>query len=193
MTTVIGTNTMTDLVYGVVLNSGTSGVITNKQAVKGVASEYIDNGSGNFTVPPLASVNGSAAPAGTVGEIIRASVTAGSAVSLTTETAKAVTSVPLTAGDWDCRGDLAFLPAGGTTITLIAGGISNVPNKMPASGSNGLFFMDTSWTTGVGASIPISAFQINLSSATTEYLVAESNFGVSTMSAFGYIECRRMR
>ena len=62
------------------------------------------------------TTNDSAA-AGTVGEEIVSTVIVGSAVSLTTATAATVTSIALTAGDWDVSFDAMF--TGGTTTLVV--------------------------------------------------------------------------
>jgi hypothetical protein len=195
MASSVGTETLTNLDVGVQIQASTAGWVIAKQATKSVTTELANGGAAgaNTLVPPLAVADGSAQAAGLVGEVIGSNIPVGSAVSLITGTPKTVTSVSLTAGDWDCRGDVAFNPAGTTTITLVAGATSTTNNTLPAQGTNGLFFLDTSFATGVGVSDSVSATQFNVSTTTSVYLIAESTFGVSTMSAFGNITCRRMR
>ena len=191
----IGPNNLADLDIGIITATGTNDVFVAKQTIRAVTTEWSNGAAaGNITpIPPMAVIDGSAGATGYVGEVIRSNVVVGSAVPLVNGTAKTVTSVNLTAGDWDCRGAVAFNPNVATTITVISAGINNVTNVEPANGINGSTFLDTAFATGVGAGLPVGTFQINLSAPTTEYLVAESNFGVNTNSAYGNIECRRMR
>ena len=160
-----------------------------------------DNGNaaitGNLSVTGgIAGVtNASNATAGTVGEVISSSVASGSAVSLTSNTAANVTSISLTAGDWDVWGQVVFTPGGTTTQSAVAGWINTVSATPPsysntAAASNFLYVIIA---TGQGTSLPTGTARINVSSTTTVYLSALSVFGVSTQSAYGYIQARRRR
>jgi len=64
------------------------------------------------------------ATAGNVGEYVESVIVTGSSTALTTATAKTVTSISLTAGDWDVDTVVHFNPAGTTTITALIGGLS---------------------------------------------------------------------
>jgi hypothetical protein len=189
----VGPNQLTNLEYGVGLTAGTAGFTVEKQQIKGVGVEFQNGGSAgdNTTVPPLASTDGSNAATGLVGERISSTVAAGSAVSLSNGVAKNMTSVTLTPGDWDCRGSISFLTNASTTVAVLGGSISLVSNTLPSVVG---FFIDASFATGVGSAVPIPTTPIVLTAATTPvYLVAQSNFGVSTQAAYGTLDCRRMR
>src|ERR1700716_2012808 len=66
------------------------------------------------------------ATAGNVGEYIESVVVSGSAVALTTGVDKTITSISLTAGDWDIDAVANFGPAATTNITQLMGSVSSV-------------------------------------------------------------------
>lgn len=128
------------------------------------------------------------ANAGSVGEYVTQS---GSGTSLTSNTAANVTSISLTAGDWDVSGSVQFLPAGGTTVSAVESGISITSATFGGVGSfNSLL---ATLTTGSPQLQSTPVFRLSLASTTTVYLVARSTFGVSTMTANSLIRARRVR
>ncbi|MDP2325295.1 MAG: hypothetical protein Q8N51_14890, partial [Gammaproteobacteria bacterium] len=66
-----------------------------------------------------------AAAAGYIGELIGSTIASGSAVSLTTATNANVTSISLTAGDWDVWGAITYNHGGSTNVTTHLSSISN--------------------------------------------------------------------
>lgn len=129
---------------------------------------------------------------GNEGEYISSVVAVASAVSLASGTSANITSVSLTAGDWDVSGVIDFHPSGTTTMTLLQGGNSLVTNT--------LGLQDTSFavtiagaTSSIDLSFPIPVFRRSLAATTTIYLVTSATFGVSTLSAYGTIRARRVR
>lgn len=154
-----------------------------------VATAYYINGvnlAGNL---PATATNDDAA-AGHVGEIQRSEVLSGSAVSLTTATFTNVTSVSLTAGDWDVRGFVGFSPDVTTTIQAILAGIGTASAADPTTNS---VLLIAAFTAGRGQRVGVPSRRFSLSGTTTFYLVAYSEFGISTMAAYGWIEARRAR
>lgn len=144
-----------------------------------------------------------AAAAGFVGEYVQGQVVRASATSLTTGTAKTVTSISLTAGDWDIAAMGGFIPAATTNVTNYTTSISLTDNTLP---STPIFGVPTSGETvvtiGWAAQVPgnqndsvlsIPNFRITLSSTTTVYLVSRGIFTVSTLTGYGSIFARRVR
>lgn len=134
------------------------------------------------------------AVAGTIGEVLSGTIATGSSVSLTTNTAATVTSVSLTAGDWDCTGVVDYTPGATTSITMLQQGISTTDATI---GAQDTF---TLWATA--ANVPTAAndpawatpvVRVNVGGTTTTYLVAKATFTVSTLKAYGSIRCRRVR
>lgn len=146
---------------------------------------------------------GSNVTAGSSGEYICAQVTNGGSptgcatntntpVSLSTGVNANVTSISLTAGDWDISGNVVTNPAGTTVQTYIAAGISTTSasfGTIPAGGG----FSQSPYTaqTGTALAIPVATVRLNLSGTTTVYLVTNVAFTASTDAAYGFIGARR--
>lgn len=149
----------------------------------------------NVTVPPL-GIGGSAtndnAVAGTVGEYISSSVAPGAAVGLTSTAAVNVTSINLSAGDWDVEGSLGILPAGGAVVSLYQGTISTVSATFPTQPGTGGWFQ-ANYATGIEQQNPTGMQRVSLASNTTVYLVAAVQFASGTVGGFGFLRARRMR
>jgi hypothetical protein len=137
--------------------------------------------------------------AGNVGEFITATVAAGSAVSLVTATAKTVTSISLTPGDWDVSAVGDFTLTGATT-SYFRTGVNVTNNTMPSqTGGSGigtdpfvrLPLILTTTTSDYGQGLP--PVRISLAATTTIYLICEATFAAGSVSAFGTIRARRMR
>ena len=143
----------------------------------------------------LGTIAGGNAAAGTIGEFINNSVAIGSAIALTSGVPANVTSIALTAGDWDVWGLVATNPTTTTTQSQVIGSINT------ASATNG-------GITGVGSSITaysspsvaneanfinVAPCRINVTVTTTVFLVADCVFAVSTLGAYGSISARRVR
>lgn len=142
---------------------------------------------------PGVSTNSNAA-AGKVGEYISSSVPAGSAVSLTTSVVANVTSISLTAGDWDVSGNIYSSNNAATTATIIIGNISLVSATLPTNPNGGAGFdIRGSFSGGNTPSLPVGTMRLSLASTTTVYLVVDSVFSGGTAAAFGFIGARRMR
>lgn len=135
------------------------------------------------------------AQAGSIGEFVSATVLPGSALSLTTAVAKDVTSISLTAGDWDVRGSVWFRPGSTTTSNQNIGWISTTSATPPIFPNNGAGWSSTSAIgTGVGDyGYSVGTIRLSLASTTTVFLSAFSNFAVSTNSTYGFIAARRVR
>lgn len=149
-------------------------------------------GDGNIKCDGLVgtATNNSAA-AGNVGEYVSSLVATGSAVSLTTATGANVTSISLTAGDWDVEGSINYNQTA-ATATAIIGGTSSTSATVPTDGSeayNGGIGTLLSETTGSG----ITRKRFSLSGTTTVYLVAKATFSAGTVTAFGSLNARRAR
>lgn len=197
---ITGTGTLTAGATGAGFNvalgaSTVTGVLAASNGGTGVAN------SANLTVSSATSVgrgqyqgtntNDNAA-AGNVGEVIESTVASGSAISLTTSTDTTVTSVTLTAGDWDCWGNVAY-SANGSTVTLVtAGWINTVTNSAPSLPASGAY---TQWVGSATGFAPVTSAGKRRISTTgqTIYLGTNAIFNTSTLSAYGYLACRRER
>ncbi|MDX2095652.1 MAG: DUF2793 domain-containing protein [Alphaproteobacteria bacterium] len=134
------------------------------------------------------------AAAGCVGEYISATVLDGAAVLLTNSAVKNITSITLTAGDWDVWGSVFFKSAPSTSLTAIAAAISLTSSSFPtAPAGGGYSTFNVTFTVGALHGLQAGQTRISLAATTTIYLVSVAVFGVSTMSGYGFIGARRVR
>lgn len=132
--------------------------------------------------------------AGNVGEYIESDVLSGSAVSLTTGAPANLTSISLTAGDWDVGGAVVFVPAGTTTVSALAASTSTTSATFATAPNKGAYFgLTLPFTTGQGQIAPLGNRRYSVSGTTTVFAVVQASFGVSTMTAYGTLWARRRR
>ncbi|NTI92294.1 hypothetical protein G6L78_01480 [Agrobacterium rhizogenes] len=134
------------------------------------------------------------ANAGSIGEYVPSDVPLGGAVALTSGTSANVTSISLTAGDWDVWGSVAYTYGSGTTVTVVRQAISTTSAALPtlpAGGAYSILQMASIVTPSI--SMPVGMVRISVSTTTPVYLVTQATFGTSTMSAYGGIYARRVR
>lgn len=184
---------------GLPVSTGLSGAGSGVLTALGVAA----SGSGSLvlgTSPTITTPNevgtvavGNAA-AGSIGEYVSQFVLVGSSVALTTGVSANVTSISLTAGDWDVNGNISLAPGGTTTTQSALGGFSLTSATLQVVSANGF---GSSVGAGASAGVPYSlspgTTRVNVSSTTTVYLVVNATFSVSTNAAYGFISARRVR
>ena len=143
----------------------------------------------------IGSTTNDSAAAGSVGEYIRADVQYNSSpVSLTSGASANVTSISLTAGDWDVMGMIGFNIAATTVISYAQGGANTASATLPSN--NDTFYITPAvpaTASYIGLQMAIPTYRISIASTTTVYLVALATFSVSTVSAYGFISARRRR
>jgi hypothetical protein len=127
---------------------------------------------------------------GSVGEYV---TNAQTGTPMTTATAVGVTSISLTAGDWDVSGVFATIPAATTTTSYVGAGISTVANTLPAANTGARTIISVSSAANVGNELATPTFRLSLSATTTVYLIGFAQFAVSTMTGNGFIRARRVR
>lgn len=137
------------------------------------------------------------ASAGSVGEFVSSVIPFASASGIVTTTPTNVTTISLTAGDWNVWGNVGFTGNAATQLTFIAGWTSSTSATEP----NAALYSNVAYSTAY-AYIPFGQGSINfvvpqrrfsLSGTTTIYLTVNAIFTVSTCSAYGAIYARRMR
>ena len=150
--------------------------------------------SGNGGIPLQGTNTNDDAAAGYVGEYITASVALGSAVGLTTSTATNVTSISLTAGDWDVDGAV-YYTAGATTVNTVGQWVSTTSATLPTPPGFGMTFMRATFamsgTSNNGFLVGPTRF--SLAATTTVYLSCFTGFSADTLAAYGMIRARRVR
>ena len=129
--------------------------------------------------------------------MIESVVLIGSALSLTSVVNLNVTSIALTAGDWDVSGVVGFQGNVATVVQELRGWTHSVSATDP--GFTGQKAVHVYSTAGAAifaqdpCAITIPTYRYLLSGNTTIYLQALAAFTTNTATAFGYIRARRMR
>lgn len=143
----------------------------------------------NTLNPIVGATDGGNAAAGIWGEYQSSAIASGGAVSLTDATAANITSISLTAGDWDVEGNVNIAGATATYSQGVAG-ISATSATLPTDGTevySGAQFTLLSVTDGVA----LPRKRINVTVTTTVYLVGRASFSAGTMTGYGSITARR--
>ncbi len=132
------------------------------------------------------------AATGYVGEYLSSGITVGAAVALTTDVAANITSISLTAGDWDVSGVVFFASSGGTPTARVAA--TNSTSATNPSDTSGRINYAGAFGSSYGShSLPLIPARYSLSATTTVYLIATSTFAAGTHTAWGLIQARRVR
>lgn len=142
---------------------------------------------------------GSDAAAGEIGEVLTSTVAIGSLVSETTATPVDVTTLALTAGDWEVCGVVDRVLTG-TTATAYGAAISPTANTVPAQAGGSGVAADSSVTQNAvfGATVTgnyvtiIGPVRVSIAAATI-HLVAADTFSAGTIGVFGTLRARRVR
>lgn len=131
--------------------------------------------------------------AGRVGEFISSTVLVGSAVNVLNNTATDITSISLSAGDWNVSGEIVTAPAGSAT-QRIQGWTSTTSATQPIEPNNGgMFGIGSPLPSGAGSQTCMGPMRISLPGTTIVYLSVSITFTGGTMSAYGFIGARRVR
>jgi hypothetical protein len=144
----------------------------------------------------LATATNDNAAGGDVGEFVTSTTAIGSAVGLTSGTPANVTSISLTAGDWDVWAVPAFTGPTNTTVNYLIGCISTTSASLtggPPSQQNVPCFGQVTFNQSNTYSFTVGQHRISLAGTTTVFLVAQSSFATSTCSGFGTLSARRRR
>jgi hypothetical protein len=188
--------TRVDVRQGMMLTSGAGTLPTGGDPGPGSLNLF---GTLQFNGVPIAgnvpatATNDNAAT-GNVGQLIESDLLVANQVALVSGAAKTVTSIALTAGDWDVWGTVATNPAGTTTQAAIIASISQTTNVHPVgAGKGGLAQLFAAFQAGLSVIMPTGTTRISLAAPATVFLVVTSNFATSTNNAYGYIGARRRR
>lgn len=182
-----------------------SGDATNSNGAITLASTNAN--LGNLSKATGVAVHGTntndSAAAGFVGETLTGTLVRSSATSLTTSTSKTITSISVTAGDWQICGGVQFKTAAGTSVTSLYAAASLTTNTLPAADTQ---FVPTSNeiradidepATVPGSNsdtpLPFPCYRASFSGTTNLFLVANATFSVSTMTGYGFIQATRTR
>lgn len=144
---------------------------------------------------PGTSTNDNAA-AGNVGEFISSNIPSTSAITSASGTVTNVTSLNLTAGDWDVEGLVGGAYAGNQTPSFLTGWVSTTSATLPTlANSGGMFFNNVPGLAGGGICLSTGKKQFLLASTTVVYLSGRSDYagGVGNAALYGFICARRAR
>lgn len=126
------------------------------------------------------------ATAGYVGEVISSVILNASAVNIATNTSTNLTSISLTAGDWDVWGNITFNAT--IAVTNFLAWISAASATLPDTA-----LVNQSLLTSSAAGIPAPFFRASLSGTTTIYLTGYATISSGTANMRGQIYARRVR
>lgn len=183
------TLTQTSSSGGTVTNTG--GALTNNAVVLGaggndtkVISVIKTDGVSGF----VGTATNNNAQAGSVGEYVESIITSVSAVSLSNATGVNITSISLTAGDWDVGAN--FRLSNMANVTFVYAQITTTSATIDAFGPDTFASLGPG-TGDFGASV--STKRYSLSGTTTIYLATFDYFSAGTCGAYGTLRARRVR
>jgi hypothetical protein len=139
----------------------------------------------------IGTTNADNATAGDVGQEISSVVASASAVSLTANTPANVTSISLTAGDWDVFGNITTIVNLGTGNTFVWCSLTSATLPDASLYNIASVIGGTTALGTVGLNTPF--LRVNVSTTTTVYLSVQCGFPSGTASACGGIYARRRR
>jgi hypothetical protein len=145
-----------------------------------------------ITTPNIVGVtDASSAAAGSVGEYIESKIQEAGALTPSSNTALTITSIALTAGDWNVWG-IGALKGTGTAGNLFVS-ISTSTNTLGTDVATLVSIPSVVVSNGICA-IGIPPLRVNIAAGATYYLVMQAGLGaVTTPLTFGYIAARRVR
>jgi hypothetical protein len=136
--------------------------------------------------------NGSDASAGIVGEYISSQVTTG--VSITQNVVTNITSISLTAGDWDVSSNLNITCTITNNITFtLQGGISTTSATLGSQDTYSQIMIHAGASATQTQIFASPIVRLSLTSTTTVYLVGFGNGSLSSITGKGTIRARRIR
>lgn len=155
--------------------------------------------TGNLTFSPttagiVGTTTNNNTAAGNVGEYVESVV--GSTAFPTTSVYGDLTSISLTAGDWDVSANFLFL-RNGCSINDMEIGISTVSGNssagLVAGNNDARYALTVGVTTLSQLSLCIPVYRLSISSTTTVYFKFQGDYTVATPNGLGRLSARRMR
>lgn len=168
-----------------------------------VITDAAGTGAPDFTqgIEVAGVTDGSSATAGDLGEELVASVLRSALVtSYATTVPKNVTSLALTAGDWDVSAEIGFQFGGTPDVTQVFKSVSLTTNTLSAADTiavptaGELQLIELMVTTAAGdVTTEIAKYRLSISSTTTFFLVARADFIDGSVGCYGSLRARRIR
>lgn len=162
------------------LGTPTSGVLTNATG---------------YTVTNLVTTATNDSAASTkLGERITGTAAQGSVSIAASATVYNITSVALTAGDWEVYGEVCYTPVNTTVVTALIATIYTANNGLGTISTENRSELGFTYTSiGNSTGVKVGPTRISLAGSATYYLNAYATFSVSTMTAGGWLAARRVR
>lgn len=174
---------------GVSTSTGTGSVVlSNSPTVTGLTSDQIT--WSDTTKGIVGTTTNNNAATGYVGEFVSANVPGASAVSCTNGVSRDITSIALTAGDWDVTGNVRFTPSGVTSLTYTCWTSATSATQPDVSLMSAVAIVGNAV-----AGLVTPLLRVSIASTTTIYLSCNAAFagGGSSVTACGSIFARRIR
>ena len=151
------------------------------------------DGTSGLTGPATKVVVGTttndSAAAGYVGEFIESNV---STVAIANSVTTRVTTISLTAGDWDVWATHSLNPAGTTVVSVWAAVIGPTDASLSNYAGANFNFPPINFT-GSAPAVSIGKCRVSVSATTSIYLNAYVAYNTSTLTNNGYLAARRVR
>jgi hypothetical protein len=197
---------------GLPISTGVSGLATGVATFLATPSSAnllsaltVKTGTGNavFGTSPqvqtpdiIGTIAAGNANAGSVGEYVSSIIASGSAVAQTSGSGTNITSISLTAGDWDIWGLSFYTPTATTNVVQLISSISLVTGTTSLLGDRA--GITTYGSAGVvpgslHMGVPMIQTRVSISATTTLFLVGQPTFSASTLTAWGSLQARRVR
>jgi hypothetical protein len=168
------------LIYSNIVYTGSSNTVNTTTITRDVVDGATYKGQNTNT----------AIPAGMIGEEIRSTVAAGSAITCNNTTQTNITSINLTPGVWEISGIISI--TGTLTGTVFAASVNTTSATLGTQGDNRVD-TPTMPTANSHVSMSIPAWrQLFSAASTTVYLVALVNYTVGTATGYGRISAVRV-
>lgn len=181
----------------ILIGNGTDYTVANITGTSGIT---VANGIGTIALTGNTSIAGTtgntSASAGNIGEEVNSLISTYTNYT-TTATYQNITSITLTAGDWDISAFGAF-SSNGATITAAGNSIfligTATASATGATEGQSIAYIPQAALLGTSIeSTSISPFRVSLSGTTTYYLNTQANFTLGNPQYVGSIRARRLR
>lgn len=140
---------------------------------------------------PGTTTNDSAS-SGNIGELISSSVARASPVSLTNTTPVNLTSIPLTAGDWDVMLTPTFTGTS-TVATVFRASLSTTTGTEAATTPGAVVAVPGGTLASTDVGLGTISLRFSVSGPTTVFAVIRADFGSGAVSGWGLLQARRRR
>ncbi len=187
---IFGSTTSVNLISVTPANTTFSPIIAALGSDTNIALTLNGQGTGGVAIKGTTIATPANAAAGYVGEIIKSVIASGSAVTATSNAASNVTSIALTAGDWDVWGNVTAVTVGTTPSKFIgwtSSSSATTPDTSLTAGQSG-----TTVAIGSGASVPQQQYNVG-SGGLTVFLSCLLGNVSGNGTASGGIYARRVR